>query len=483
MIELRQTLRLSQQLVMTPQLQMAIKLLQLSRFEMETLVQQELVENPLLEETPTEQAAPADGEAQIPASQSRAETTGPVTGDERAVGEVDWDRYLDQHADMARVPGGVRRDTDDRPSFEAGLTRREDLVDHLLDQVRLSRDFNDRDKRVAAYIVGNLADDGYFREPTLTVVAQHLHEQCPGVTVDDCWRVMRKVQRLDPVGVAARDLAECLLIQAEQQGELTADVERIIRFHIPNLEKKNYRAIARDLGIDLKLVLELAQLIREDFHPRPGAEHNTAQPIYVTPDVFVHKDGDEYFVVSNDHGLPRLRISSYYRKAVKEHGGARAYIHDKMRSAQWLIRSIHQRQRTILRVTESIVRFQREFLDDGIDFLRPLILRDVAEDIGMHESTVSRVTTHKYVSCPQGLFELKFFFNSGISRRWGSPLASESVKSRIRQLVASENPRLPHSDQALVSMLKAEDIEIARRTVAKYRDMLGILPSSRRRQP
>jgi RNA polymerase sigma-54 factor len=210
--------------------------------------------------------------------------------------------------------------------------------------------------------------------------------------------------------------------------------------------------------------------------------YTAEEPHYITPDVYVHKIGDKHFVVPNDDGLPKLKISSFYRQAISASPQAREYIQDKLRSAQWLIRSIQQRQRTIVKVTESIIKFQREFFDKGIAYLKPLILRDVAEDISMHESTVSRVTTHKYVQTPQGLFELKFFFNSGISRTDGDDIASESVKNKIKQLISAEDSKHPLSDQMLVEQLRQQNIDIARRTVAKYREQLGILSSSKRKQ-
>ncbi len=283
--------------------------------------------------------------------------------------------------------------------------------------------------------------------------------------------MLKKVQEFDPIGVGARSLAECLLIQARHIGADDDLVVEIIKRHLANLEKKNYQAIARDLGQPLEEIYEAAKVIKE-FDPKPGRQYTSDEPNYITPDVYVHKVGDKYFVVANDDGLPKLKISDFYRSALTGGPKARDYIQDKLRTAQWLIRSIQQRQRTIIRVTESILKFQREFFDKGIAHLKPLILRDVAEDIGMHESTVSRVTTNKYVHTPQGIYELKFFFNSGISRTDGEDLASEAVKPKIKQIIGSESPKNPHSDQQIVELLKDQNIDIARRTVAKYREQL-----------
>jgi RNA polymerase sigma-54 factor len=293
------------------------------------------------------------------------------------------------------------------------------------------------------------------------------------------------------VGIAARSLMECLLVQARLEGYgdedgVETDEQRdlvvpIIEHHFVNLEKRNFAAIAKELKRSVEDVIAAVKVIMT-FDPKPGRLYTTDEPHYITPDVYVHKIGDKYFVVPNDDGLPKLKISSFYRAALAASPKAREYIQDKLRSAQWLIRSIQQRQRTIVRVTESIIKFQREFFDKGIAYLKPLILRDVAEDIGMHESTISRVTTHKYVQTPQGLCELKYFFNSGISRTDGDNIASESVKDKIKQLVSQEDTHHPLSDQRLVELLREQNIDIARRTVAKYREQLGILSSSKRKQ-
>jgi RNA polymerase sigma-54 factor len=263
----------------------------------------------------------------------------------------------------------------------------------------------------------------------------------------------------------------------------TPEIVAIIERHLKHLESKNYAVIAKDLKISIEEVVKAVKVISR-LEPKPGRAYSGEEPQYITPDVYVHKMGDKYVTVLNDDGLSKLRISGMYRAALKngKAGEAKEYIQEKLRSAVWLIRSIHQRQRTIYKVTESIVKFQRDFLDKGIAHLKPLILRDVAEDIGMHESTVSRVTTNKYVHTPQGIYELKFFFNSAINRTGGDEIASEAVKSHIKQIVAAEDARHPHSDQRIVEILKGQGIEIARRTVAKYREVLGILPSSKRKK-
>jgi RNA polymerase sigma-54 factor len=413
-----------------------------------------------------------------------------VKGEDGA-NEIDWDQYLDHYQLQGHTaPSNRNMGDEELPGFEATLTRKSDLVDHLTWQLRLSR-FSEDEERVAMLIIGNLDADGYFRMPLVDGEADEDAVRDPlvrvafeaGVGMEVAERVLRKVQGLDPVGVAARDLRECLLLQARHLNADLPEVVAIIERHLKHLESKNYAAIARDLKIPVEEVVKAVKVIAS-FDPKPGRAHTSEEAQYITPDVHVYKVGDRYVTVLNDDGLSKLRISGMYRQALKsgQAGAAKDYIQDKLRSAVWLIRSIHQRQRTIFKVTESIVKFQRDFLDKGIAHLKPLILRDVAEDIGMHESTVSRVTTNKYVHTPQGIYELKFFFNSAIARTGGDEIASEAVKSHLKQIVAAEDPKHPHSDQRIVELLKGQGIEIARRTVAKYREVLGILPSSKRKK-
>jgi len=493
-IEIKQHLKLSQQLVMTPQLQQAIKLLQLSRMELVDMVREEMLENPILEDggeaaaepakmgdNDAEMAAAAErvGETELPAMEASAENpaaTQEVKADTRAdeaVSEFDWESYLDNQAMAAPMPS-QRPNSEDMPSLEATLTKGTSLFDHLEWQLKLGH-FTQEEDGVGMLIIGNLTPDGYLED-----ALEDLAEEA-SVPLELAESVLKRIQEFDPVGVAARSLEECLLIQARHIGADDDVVVGIITKHLTNLEKKNYQAIAKDLAQPVEEIYEAAKVLK-NFDPKPGREYTAEEPTYITPDVYVHKVGDKYFVVANDDGLPKLKISDFYRTALAGGAKAREYIQEKLRSAQWLIRSIQQRQRTIVRVTESILKFQREFFDKGTAHLKPLILRDVAEDIGMHESTVSRVTTNKYVHTPQGIYELKYFFNSGIARTDGEDLASEAVKLKIKQIIGSESPQNPHSDQRIVELLKDQNIEIARRTVAKYREQLRILSSSKRRQ-
>jgi RNA polymerase sigma-54 factor len=492
-MEMRQELKLSQQLVMTPQLQQAIKLLQLSRMELVDLVHEEMLENPILEddmdagdralqrelmggdEQATMQMERA-GETERPIDQPIVENlaTGEIKADASAVNEIDWENYLDNYT-MAPPMPAYRGDGEDLPSLEATLTKPPSLHDHLAWQLKMSN-LSQTDIEIGLAIIGNIDVDGYFKDPPLEDIAADL-----GQPEEACEIVLEKIQTFDPVGIAARSLKECMLIHAMHCGQDDDLVVKMIRSHLENLEKKNYQAIARDLKQPLEEIYEAAKVIM-DFDPRPGRQYASDDPHYITPDVHIHKVGDKYFVVPNDDGLPKLKISNFYRSAMGNSAASKDYVQDKLRSAQWLIRSIQQRQRTIIKVSESILKFQREFFDKGIAFLKPLILRDVAEDIGMHESTVSRVTTNKYVHTPQGIFELKFFFNSGISRTNGEDLASQAVKSKIKELIDAEDVKRPHSDQKIVELLKKGGIDIARRTVAKYREQMGILASSKRKQ-
>jgi len=476
-LELRQQLRLTQQLVMTPQLQQAIKLLQLSRLELLEVIREEMEENPVLEDVPGESPAEDSDRAEPVAAPEESASIKPVTVEETARGDIDWSNYLDEY----NTPGPVSFEAEERevPEYENFLARRESLSEHLQWQLLLSLPSR-IEENIGSAIIGNLNKDGYLQATVDEIAA--LTETDPS----EVEGVLGKMQCYDPVGVCARDLRECLMIQVRQLGLYDSILVQIIENHLKHVENKNYKAISRVLGIGLNEVLSAVDIITR-LEPKPGREFSTEEPQYISPDVFVYKVGDEFVIVLNEDGMPKLRISSFYREALHNKteefsSHTKDYIQNKLRSAVWLIRSIHQRQRTIYRVVESIIRFQRSFLENGITHLKPMVLRDVAADIGMHESTVSRVTTNKYVHTPQGIFELKFFFNSSIDRFDGDVIASASVKEKIRQIIESEDPMKPYSDKKMVDILKSSNINIARRTVAKYREMLGVLPSNKRKR-
>ncbi len=473
--ELKQTLKLTQQLVMTPQLQQSIKLLQLSRMELVDAINQELEENPLLEDRP----ADSDPEAVIvpELDDMKVETaTKEITGEGDGKEDFDWNSYLEDFGPMG-VPHG--REDVDAPPFENMLTKTKSLSDHLLWQLSLSR-FTDAEQRVGVQIIGNLSSDGYLMATPEEIAAIENVE--PAFVAE----VLAKVQEFDPPGVAARDLKECLLIQIGFL-DITSELpEKIVKNYLKDLETRNYQRIASKEKVSVSDV-EQAALLIGSLNPKPGLPYNEERPQYITPDVFVFKVGDRYRITLNDDGLPRLKVSNFYKEilsGMKTNGGdkSKEYIKEKLQSATWLIKSIEQRQKTIYRVSESILDHQIEFFDKGISYLKPMVLRDIADDIQMHESTISRVTTNKYMHTPRGIFELKYFFNSGINRMGDVQIASQSVKEKIRQIIRGEDSKKPYNDSQIVKILAASNISIARRTVAKYRDMLGILPSSRRRK-
>ncbi len=480
-IELKQQLKLSQQLVMTPQLQQAIKLLQLSRLELEQTVQQEIQENPVLEVIEIEEELPSElSREQEGADSESAEASGDRADSREAsdadkIGDLDWQNYMDAYPQTGM---SVIRDDDDRRGIEATLTRRETLQDHLEWQIGLS-DLDDEHKSAASWILGNLDDNGFLRATIEEMARQS------GLEEELIERTLMRVQQLDPSGVASRDLRECLLNQLAPNGIKDPLVRTLIDQYLDALQKRDFRRISRELGLSIEAVAAGANIVAQ-LEPRPGRAFGGDEPIYITPDIYVYKVAEEFHIVLNEDGLPKLKINSLYRDVLaKDRSVAkdtREYVQEKVRSAMWLIKSIHQRQRTIYKVMESIIRYQREFFERGIAYLRPLNLRDVADDIGMHESTVSRVTTNKYAHTPQGIFELKYFFNSSINRVQGDAIASESVKEKIRKIISNEDTRRPLSDQRIAEMLKTANIDIARRTVTKYREAMNILSSTRRRQ-
>ncbi len=489
-LELRQQLKLTQQLVMTPQLQQAIKLLQLSTLELAEAVQQEIEQNPLLEEEtispdgdheplPEETLGePQPHEEPAPLLERTAEVS---LDDNAGLKEIDWSDYENEYETSSSFK---ERDSGDLPSRLDILTKKTTLEDHLLWQLKFN-DLTPKEEEVGMFILGNLTKDGFLEVSDEEIVTATHSEPA---TVQ---RVLAMVQDMDPSGVGARNLKECLLLQLTHLSLSDSTASRIVRDHMHFLEIKNYGAIAKATRLPIKEVLEAVTVIT-GLNPHPGRAFSDDESHFITPDVYVYKLDDEYVIQLNDDGLPRLKISKFYRDILKDQTGLSAeavsetkgYIQEKLRSAMWLIKSIQQRQRTIYKVVESLVKFQNEFFEKGPTRLKPLILRDVADDIGMHESTVSRVTTNKYVHTPQGIYELKYFFNSSISRYDGEEaMASESIKVKMRQMIQEENPEKPFSDLLLSEKFAEEGIKIARRTVDKYREQLGILPTKFRKKP
>jgi len=478
-LEIKQSPKLTQQLVITPQLQQAIKLLQLTRMELVDLIQEEMKENPLLEEADLSEERDTsvdEGDQQeVPGQEAQKEMTQEVKGEGEGRDDFDWESYA-ENFDFSPYRGST--DSEDRPSFENFLSRRTNLADHLMWQIRLS-DLTEKQKEIGRFIIGNLDENGYLNT-SIEEIAAHV-----AFGPQEVEEVLKRIQLFDPVGVGARDLRECLLAQLDAMGDVDSIAQEIVMNHMARLKTRNYGQIAKKLGVSLNRVMDAIRLISE-LEPKPGREYSSEQVQNIIPDVFVYKIEGEYVVVLNEDEMPRLRINSTYRNILQAGSGTpecdRKYIQDRLRSAVWLLKSIHQRQRTIYRVTKSIVQLQREFLDRGVNYLRPMVLRDVAEEIEMHESTVSRATNNKYVHTPQGIFELKYFFNNSISSFRGEDFASESVKNLIKDIIAKENPKKPYSDEKIVHMLRGMNIDIARRTVAKYRESLRILSSNERKR-
>ena len=470
-LELRQQLKLSQQLVMTPQLQQAIRLLQLSRIELMETVQQELLENPFLEEGHEELPQTAiEEKRQTSEEDSEAYTR-------EAAQNADWEDYLGEFSSTSKQSASREYESlEDGPTFEARYSTKPTLEGHLHWQLRLSR-LSEEQKDIGEVIIGNLSSSGYL-QAELEEVAEIAF-----ATVPEVEGVLKQIQRFDPVGVAARTPQECLMIQLEVLNYCRDPIlVSLVTEHLEDLEAKRYKPILRKFKLtpeDLKEYLDIIQTL----DPMPGASFGGGEISYVSPDVFVYPMEDDFIIALNDDGLPQLQLSSLYEDSLQmAKDSDREYLQDKLRSASWLIKSLYQRQRTLYKVMESIVKFQREFFLNGVSQLKPLILKDIADDISMHESTVSRITSNKYAATPHGIFELKFFFNSALSLDDGSEVGSESVKALIKKYIGEEDPKEPLSDERIGEMLKEDlKVNIARRTVAKYRTALDIPSSSKRR--
>ena len=476
--ELRQDLRLSQSLVMTPQLQQAIKLLQLSRLELVDEVRQEIEENPMLECAEVPDTTDVTSEPEVKSTETA---------------ELDWQSYLEGvSGDYA---GKSSLNFSDRPedSYIDTLSNVSGgIKEYLLEQLKLSG-LSGEDIDLGFFIIGNVDDDGYLRvvdENDLDpVVCEEvaLEEICrnTGAVIGDVERVLEVIQSFDPAGVCARSIRESLLLQAVRLPVRDAVVEEIITHHLTPLANKNYKLIASKLSVSFDEVIDAAKIIVIQLNPMPGSGFGADESVAVTPDVYIAKVDGKYTVSQNDKGLPRLKISPYYRQLLNAKGGLKGetkeYVQERFKSALWLIKSVHQRRRTIIRVVESIVRFQREFLDKGVQYLKPLTLKDVAEDIGMHESTVSRVTSNKYAETPRGILRLKYFFSNSMSGTDGADVAVEYIKKKMKTLMEAENSMKPFSDMKIVEFLKDDGIVLSRRTVTKYREAMGILSSHKRK--
>jgi len=479
-LELRQQLKLAQKLVMTPQLRQAIKLLQLNRLELTDALQSEMEQNPLLEE-----AEPAPTPSENPESLSAAENkeipeapaTTQVQGDDPStVAEVNWEDYantFDSDFSFARETPPA-----DAPSQFDFISATPGLTSHLQWQLTHLK-LDELDKEIAHFILGNLDGHGVFQADIEDICA-YVH-----CTTHEAEGMLRLVQSLEPPGIAARNIRESLLLQLERKGLEESLAYHIIDEHMDLLQTRNYALIARQSDVTARKV-QAAVAVISSLTPYPGNEFSNEQTNYVIPDVYVDKIDGEFIIRLNNDGLPNLQLSSSYQEMIKENNkinkDSRNYLQEKKRSAQWFIKSLQQRQRTIYKVMESLLKFQHDFFEKGPGYLKPLILHDVADDIGMHESTVSRVTSNKYVHTPTGIYELKYFFSTAVATTNGETVAAEAIKNRLRQLIQQEDSAKPLSDNKLSVLLKEEGIKVARRTVAKYRDQLKILPVKHRRK-
>ncbi|MGB9595154.1 MAG: RNA polymerase factor sigma-54 [Candidatus Poribacteria bacterium] len=495
-MDMKPTLTMSQKqmLVMTPKLQQAIKILQMPRLELSQYITQQLTENPVLEEIEdieeeseeeTENSEEeiideipeldVDLETGLPDADSTLESDLPeidITNDD--FGDIDWKEYFeDRDIENSEWEEPIEDDRrDNSPASE------ESLQDHLLWQLRMS-DITEKEYEIGEAIIGEINDDGYLTED-VNELAKEL-----GYEIVDVEKVLQIIQGFDPIGVGARDLRECLLIQLKQLNlEGTIPYRIIDEGYLRELEANKYPQIAKSLGVSIDLVKDAVKII-SSLEPKPGRQYSPVKNEYIIPDVIVEKVDGKYTVMMNDFG-PRLTISPYYKNILTSgeplQEDTKKYIQSQLESASWFLESLERRRKTILKVTEAIFEVQKDFLEKGPKYLKPLVLRDVADAVGVHEGTVSRVVNNRYVQTPQGIFELKHFFSSGISTKDGQMTSSTSVKEMIKSLIDSEDPKNPLSDNEIEIILKKKGLNIARRTIAKYRKELKIPSSSKRKQ-
>jgi RNA polymerase sigma-54 factor len=480
-LELRQQLKLIQKLVMTPQLRQAIKLLQLNRLELSVALQAEIEQNPALEEDLSplemlEHPQSLSSTVENTWDQPEKDYTERISTSEN-IAEINWADYannFDSNFSFAHETPPA-----DAPSQFDFISEKPGLLAHLKWQLAHS-ELDETEKEIAHFIAGNLNRYGFLETDIDEIMEKTACDR------DTAEYVLEVVQDLDPSGIAARDVSESLYLQLERLGQGRSLAAEIVKKHLPLLETKNYKALVKATGRKKSEILNAIDYIISELTPFPGLPYSEGNTNYIVPDVYVLKIDGEYIIRLNDDDMPRLKLSSYYQDLLKSTSPiskeSRNYVADKLKNAEWFIKSIHQRQRTIYKVMESLLRFQHDFFEHGPKYLKPLILRDVAEDIEMHESTISRVTSNKYAHTPQGIYELKYFFSTAIPRQGGEALASESIRTRIKKMIMDEDKNRPLSDHAISMKLAENNIDIARRTVAKYREQLKIAPVKHRRQ-
>ena len=472
-LKMKMNMKLSQQFRLTPQLRQALKLLQVARHDLETEVRQELNENPVLEEV-------VDVAEEKPVDNSTTDTS-PETEAQpalEALNETNWEAYIDSQFKPLQNNMSSGRDTE-APNYENMVSAEQTLYDHLMWQVNFGG-FNDEEKSVLSTLINYVDDNGYVKTSLQDIAQDSGHPQ------NELEDMLSFLQELEPAGVGARSLQECLLIQARHIEEDTKDLVHLIENHLSDLERRNYKAIAKAMKLDVDVVKDMCQIILT-MDPKPGRAFLSHDTQFITPDVYVHKMRDKYIISLNEDGLPRLRISNLYRQLLKSKADPsnkteREYVKGKMKSAVWLIRALHQRQQSLYKVAQSIVQHQKSFLDHGPSQLKPLRLKSVASDVDLHESTVSRITSNKYMHTSQGLYELKYFFSGGVKRFGGEALSLTAFRLKLKTFIQKENPQKPFSDAALCDRLKKEGIVVARRTVAKHREALKIPSASKRKR-
>ncbi|MGH9318360.1 MAG: RNA polymerase factor sigma-54 [Vicinamibacteria bacterium] len=471
--------KLQQKLILTPSLQQAIKLLPMSTLELADMLQQEITENPLLEEELERPPESGENTEEPPVAETASpeeQKSEPETKAEDSMSEIDYESFFSDYLDEGYRPR-TSYEIPDLPPIENTLSTTASLADHLEWQLRMTP-LDEKTVEIGEAVIGNIDEQGYLQASVEEICSMGDYD------AESVEAALRIVQGFDPVGIAARDLRECLLIQIRHLDLEETFVETMVSEHLELLQNHRFNDIAKAMKLPVEEVIEHCEIIRR-LDPQPGSKFNTERSHYVTPDVYVVKVDGKYEVVLNEDRLPQLRISSVYRRMLEnkseDNQATRDYVKEKLRSALWLIKSVDQRQKTIYKVANSIVRQQNEFLDNGVEHLRPMVLRDVAVDIGMHESTVSRVVSNKYIHTPQGVYEMRYFFHSGIASVGGEHVSSVTIKQRIRKIVEEENPKRPLSDSKIVKILEEEGLVLARRTIAKYREELRIPPSNQRK--
>ncbi|MCB6994100.1 RNA polymerase factor sigma-54 [bacterium 210820-DFI.6.37] len=470
------TIEQTQKLVMTPELIQAIQILQFNTQELDSYVQDQLLTNPVLE-----QGAPAAAETRQSDAEPGAEGESSAAEQGNSDSDIDWREYLKerQYDDISYRQWEYKDPDEKENSYEQYTTSDVTLPEHLMFQLQFAS-HKKGCRNVGRYIIESLDENGYM---TLTVEEI---ARATGAPEDKIEEVLDIIHTFDPSGVGARDLRECLMIQLDHKGLLDERYETVLRDHLEDLAANRLGAISKAMGLTVKEVQEMADMIKS-LEPKPGRQFaSQTDTRYIVPDVLVERVDDDYVVTVNDSSTPHLMVSSYYEKLLGEaekDSNLSKYLTDRLNSAVWLIKSIDQRKQTIYNVVQAVVKYQKEFFDKGSKYLKTLTLKQIAEEVGIHESTVSRSINGKYLQSPMGVFEIKYFFSGGVAGgQGGEGISSKSIKSFIKEIIDSEDPKSPYSDQDMVKMLKEKGIDISRRTVAKYRDEMNILSSSKRRR-